>query len=125
MTVDHSLRKTYKSLERAHIAIVPAPESAGDGTPSRASKNEGTCRSRHSLVDMAAKIKAPVRIGISGWRYTPWRGVFYPSKLPQRLELHYASRILPTIEINGSFYSLQRPENYLRWHDDTPEDFVF
>ncbi len=66
-----------------------------------------------------------VRIGISGWRYTPWRGVFYPKDLPQRLELWYASRILPTIEINGSFYSLQRPEYYAQWHDETPEDFVF
>lgn len=69
--------------------------------------------------------RAPVRIGISGWRYTPWRGVFYPKDLPQRLELHYASRILPTIEINGSFYSLQYPASYQRWHDDTPADFVF
>lgn len=66
-----------------------------------------------------------IRIGISGWRYTPWRGAFYPKTLPQRLELWYASRILPTIEINGSFYSLQRPEYYAQWHDETPEDFVF
>ncbi|MDY6947595.1 MAG: DUF72 domain-containing protein [Pseudomonadota bacterium] len=66
-----------------------------------------------------------VRIGISGWRYTPWRGVFYPEQLPQRLELHHASRVLPTIEINGSFYSLQYPASYQRWHDDTPADFVF
>jgi len=68
---------------------------------------------------------ATVRIGISGWRYTPWRGVFYPQSLPQRLELHYASRILPTIEINGSFYSLQYPQSYRRWCEDTPDDFVF
>lgn len=66
-----------------------------------------------------------IRIGVSGWRYTPWRGVFYPRELPQRLELWYASRVLPTIEINGSFYSLQRPEYYQEWHDETPEDFVF
>lgn len=68
---------------------------------------------------------ARIRIGISGWRYTPWRGVFYPKDLPQRLELHYASRVLPTIEINGSFYSLQYPTSYQSWHDDTPADFVF
>jgi uncharacterized protein YecE (DUF72 family) len=68
---------------------------------------------------------ADIRIGISGWRYTPWRGVFYPTKLPQRLELWYASRVLPTIEINGSFYSLQRPEYYQEWYDETPEDFIF
>lgn len=66
-----------------------------------------------------------IRIGISGWRYTPWRGVFYPEDLPQRLELHYASRVLPSIEINGSFYSLQYPESYLRWCEDTPAGFVF
>ncbi len=68
---------------------------------------------------------AAIRIGISGWRYTPWRGVFYPQDLPQRLELTYASRALSTIEINGSFYSLQRPEFFARWYDETPEDFLF
>jgi uncharacterized protein YecE (DUF72 family) len=68
---------------------------------------------------------AQIRIGISGWRYSPWRGVFYPETLPQRLELNYASRVLPSIEINGSFYSLQSPRNYAQWYDATPEDFVF
>jgi uncharacterized protein YecE (DUF72 family) len=66
-----------------------------------------------------------IRIGISGWRYEPWRGVFYPSKLAQRRELEFASRMMGTIEINGSFYSLQRPEFYAEWRDDTPDDFVF
>jgi uncharacterized protein YecE (DUF72 family) len=66
-----------------------------------------------------------IRIGISGWRYEPWRGVFYPKKLPQRRELEFASRMMQTIEINGSFYSLQRPEFYAEWHDQTPDDFVF
>ena len=66
-----------------------------------------------------------LRVGISGWRYAPWRGVFYPSDLPQREELAYASRKFSTIEINGSFYSLQRPEFYARWHDETPPDFIF
>jgi len=66
-----------------------------------------------------------VRIGISGWRYAPWRGVFYPPGLAQRDELAFASRMLPTIEVNGSFYSLQRPERYAEWHDATPDDFVF
>jgi uncharacterized protein YecE (DUF72 family) len=66
-----------------------------------------------------------IRIGISGWRYERWRGVFYPKGLAQRRELEYASRALPTIEINGSFYSLQRPESYAEWRDATPEDFVF
>jgi len=66
-----------------------------------------------------------ILIGISGWRYEPWRGVFYPAKLQQAKELQYASRMLPTIEINGSFYSLQSPAYYAEWHDDTPEGFVF
>jgi uncharacterized protein YecE (DUF72 family) len=68
---------------------------------------------------------AEIRIGVSGWRYTPWRGVFYPRDLPQRLELSYAARKFPTLEINGSFYSLQRPEYYRQWHDATPANFVF
>ena len=66
-----------------------------------------------------------VRIGISGWRYAPWRGVFYPKGLQQRRELEYAADRLDSIEINGSFYSLQRPENYQRWARDTPASFVF
>ena len=69
--------------------------------------------------------RGTVRIGISGWRYEPWRGVFYPKDLPQRSELSYASRRFPTIEINGSFYSLQRPEYYARWCADAPDGFVF
>ena len=68
---------------------------------------------------------AKARIGISGWRYAPWRGKFYPESLVQRDELHYASRQVPTIEINGSFYSLQRPKSYTQWHAQTPHDFVF
>lgn len=65
------------------------------------------------------------RIGISGWRYTPWRGVFYPPDLTQARELEFASRAVRTIEINGSFYSLQRPQSYQAWYDATPGDFVF
>lgn len=66
-----------------------------------------------------------VRIGISGWRYRPWRGVFYPPGLPQRRELEYASRRLRTVELNGSFYSLQRPGSYLAWAAAVPPDFLF
>lgn len=68
---------------------------------------------------------AKLLIGISGWRYEPWRGVFYPPGLQHRLELEYASRALPTIEINGTFYSLQRPELFEAWYRATPDDFVF
>jgi uncharacterized protein YecE (DUF72 family) len=66
-----------------------------------------------------------IHIGISGWRYAPWRGVFYPPGLAQARELDYASRFLPTIEINGSFYALQRPASYAAWHDATPPGFMF
>ncbi|MBO9554757.1 DUF72 domain-containing protein [Cellulomonas sp.] len=66
-----------------------------------------------------------IRIGISGWRYAPWRGVFYPQGLPQRAELEFASHRLTSIEVNGSFYSLQRPESYQAWAAQTPDDFVF
>ena len=66
-----------------------------------------------------------IYIGISGWRYEPWRGVFYPDELVQDNELAYASRALPSIEINGSFYSLQGPESYAAWHAATPKGFVF
>lgn len=66
-----------------------------------------------------------IRVGISGWRYPPWRGDFYPDGLPQRRELEYASRQLTSIEINGSFYSLQRPSSYRQWRAEVPEDFVF
>jgi uncharacterized protein YecE (DUF72 family) len=65
------------------------------------------------------------RIGISGWTYAPWRGVFYPPKLPHRLELEYAAERLDSIEINGSFYSLQRPTSYRMWAERTPDEFVF
>src|SRR3982751_15767 len=69
--------------------------------------------------------RGAIRIGISGWRYAPWRGIFYPSGLAQRRELEFASRMLPSIEINGSFYSLQRPQSYTQWHAETPPDFLF
>ncbi|HKY19744.1 MAG TPA: DUF72 domain-containing protein [Vicinamibacterales bacterium] len=68
---------------------------------------------------------AVIRIGISGWRYKPWRGTFYPKNLPQHAELAYAAGLLTVIEINGSFYSLQRPASYARWYAATPKGFVF
>jgi uncharacterized protein YecE (DUF72 family) len=66
-----------------------------------------------------------VRIGISGWTYAPWRGVFYPAGLTQKRELTFASTQFRSIEINGTFYALQRPETFGRWAEETPEDFVF
>jgi uncharacterized protein YecE (DUF72 family) len=70
-------------------------------------------------------VSGEVRVGISGWTYPPWRGVFYPPGLPHRLELEHAASLLGTIEINGSFYALQRPESYQDWRARTPEDFLF
>ncbi len=66
-----------------------------------------------------------IRVGISGWRYPPWRGHFYPEDLPQRRELEYAASHLTSIEINGSFYALQRPSSYAKWRAEVPDDFVF
>lgn len=66
-----------------------------------------------------------IRIGISGWTYAPWRGKFYPAKLPHKQELAYAAGIFRSIEINGTFYGLQRPEAFGLWRSETPDDFVF
>jgi uncharacterized protein YecE (DUF72 family) len=66
-----------------------------------------------------------VYIGVSGWRYTPWRGHFYPPGLAQWRELEHASRVFPSLELNGSFYSLQRPSSYATWAAQTPPGFVF
>ena len=66
-----------------------------------------------------------VRIGISGWTYAPWRGVFYPKGLPQKRELEYASSQFSSLEINGTFYGMQRPDAFADWADRAPENFVF
>ena len=66
-----------------------------------------------------------IRIGISGWRYEPWRGVWYSEGLPHRRELEFCGRHFATVEINGSFYSLQRPEYYDDWYRETPPGFLF
>ena len=66
-----------------------------------------------------------LHVGISGWTYAGWRGVFYPKKMAHRLELQFASRAFNSIEINGSFYSLQRPSSYQRWYAETPPGFIF
>ncbi len=65
------------------------------------------------------------RVGMSGWVYRPWRGVFYPKGLRQSDELAYASARVNSIELNGSFYSLQKPSSWESWRDGTPDGFVF
>jgi len=66
-----------------------------------------------------------IRVGIGGWTYEPWRDNFYPADLPQKQELHYASRHVTAIEVNGTYYSTMKPESFRKWHDETPDDFVF
>ena len=66
-----------------------------------------------------------IRIGIGGWTYEPWRGVFYPPDLPQKRELEFASRQLTAIEINGTFYSRQSPKSWEAWAAAVPDDFQF
>ncbi len=66
-----------------------------------------------------------IRIGISGWTYAPWRGTFFPPGLVQREELAYAARRVHTIEINGTFYALQKPASYAKWAGEVPDDFIF
>jgi uncharacterized protein YecE (DUF72 family) len=73
----------------------------------------------------AMATSASIRIGISGWRYEGWRGTFYPESLPQKDELSFAAQCFNSIELNGSFYSLQRPKSFQSWSNETPEDFVF
>lgn len=72
-----------------------------------------------------ARRNSQVRIGISGWRYAPWRGRFYPRDLRQKDELAFAARQFSSIEINGTFYSLQRPDSFAAWRDAVPDDFIF
>ncbi|HEY2343752.1 MAG TPA: DUF72 domain-containing protein [Chthoniobacteraceae bacterium] len=74
----------------------------------------------------SSRANTHLRIGISGWTYAPWRnGAFFPKKWPHRRELEFASREVNSIEINGTFYSLQRPASFRAWHEATPDDFVF
>lgn len=67
----------------------------------------------------------PTYIGIGGWTFEPWRGVFYPSDLIQRRELEFASRAVTSIEINGTYYGSFKPDSWIKWRDETPDGFVF
>ncbi len=67
-----------------------------------------------------------IRAGIGGWTFEPWRdGNFFPKKHPKTRELEFASRKVTSIEINGTYYSSQKPASFKRWHDETPDDFIF
>lgn len=74
---------------------------------------------------MSAARRAPIRVGIGGWTFPPWRGPFYPDGLPHAQELGYAAQRVTAIEINATFYGRQKPESFAKWRDVTPEGFVF
>jgi uncharacterized protein YecE (DUF72 family) len=74
---------------------------------------------------MAPTTEPRIRIGVGGWTYAPWRGIFYPTDLTQKRELEYASRKLTSIEINGTYYGSQKPDSFAKWRDETPADFIF
>jgi uncharacterized protein YecE (DUF72 family) len=74
---------------------------------------------------MTKRKTGKILVGVGGWNFAPWRGTFYPEDLTQARELHYASRELTSIEINSTFYGLQKPATFQKWHDDTPAGFVF
>jgi len=74
---------------------------------------------------MGEQTSGRIYIGIGGWTYEPWRGTFYPEGLAQKRELEFASRQLTSIEVNGTYYGSQKPESFAKWHDETPDDFVF
>ena len=72
-----------------------------------------------------AEGKGKIRIGVGGWTYEPWRGTFFPEKLAQKRELEYAAQHLTSIEVNGTYYGTLKPDTFAKWHDETPDDFVF
>jgi len=74
---------------------------------------------------MTTKPLGKICVGVGGWTFEPWRGVFYPKGLPQKRELEYASRQLTSIEINGTYHGTQKPESFVKWREETPGDFVF
>ena len=72
-----------------------------------------------------AKSATGIRVGVGGWTFEPWRNNFFPKGLAQTKELRYASRQLSAIEVNGTYYSTMKPTSFRKWHDETPDDFVF
>src|SRR6202050_546079 len=74
---------------------------------------------------MPTKPLGEIRVGVGGWTFEPWRGVFYPKGLSQKRELEYASRQLTSIEINGTYSGSQKTESFAKWRDETPTGFVF
>ena len=74
---------------------------------------------------MNTQASGAIRVGIGGWNYEPWHETFYPPRWPARRELEYASRKVTAIEVNGTYYRTQSPSSFAKWHDETPDGFVF
>jgi uncharacterized protein YecE (DUF72 family) len=94
-------------------------------TKSPATKSPATKSPASKAPASAAKKSGHLYIGIGGWTFAPWRGVFYPEKLVQSKELQYAASKLTSIEINGTYYGSQKPESFRKWASEVPDGFVF
>src|SRR4051812_2542932 len=92
--------------------------SAQSSSPFRFMVHSQTKSRQYDGIDM-------IRVGIGGWTFEPWRTTFFPKGTPKTKELHYASRQVTSIEVNGTYYNTQKPASFKKWHDETPDDFVF
>lgn len=110
-----------KVATQAATKKAPATKAASRKPEPMANTRPATAKSASG----AGSTMPAIRVGIGGWTFAPWRGLFYPEDLAQKRELEYASRQLTTIEINGTFYGSQKPESFAKWHDETPDDFIF
>jgi uncharacterized protein YecE (DUF72 family) len=96
------------------VRVLPGPPAFAREAAKAASEPRGE-----------AVMTGKIRVGIGGWTYEPWRGVFYPEGLSRKRELEFASRALTSIEINGTYYSTFKPASWAKWRDETPNGFVF
>ena len=100
--------------------LPPACELIG-----RAAADRPPLAGYQQAMDRDPVSQSSIRIGLSGWDYPRWQGDFYPPRLAARKRLAYVAEHFDTVEVNGSFYALQRPTTYQRWYDETPDDFLF
>ena len=101
------------------------PEVNPEKVVNPAKERIGVEDSKRHGVRVEGSKRLRIRVGVGGWTYEPWRDNFYPNGLAQAKELGYASRHLSAIEVNGTYYSTMKPESFRKWHDETPDDFVF